>query len=182
MPLGYHITWGTYGTRLHGDARGTVDRAHNEYGTPVLGRDPERERLEREELKFPPVKLDLEQRLFIESIIPSICERGHWTHLTDASGPDRVHVVVTAPFDPEIIRRLLKRWIGQELSNRWPLPEGATWWAEDGSIRWLIDDRYYGNAVRYVRDQRITPPPARPVDDFVFDLDVTRGPATTGGK
>ena len=27
--------WGTYGTRLHGDARGTVDREHNEYGTPT---------------------------------------------------------------------------------------------------------------------------------------------------
>src|SRR2546421_11369035 len=43
-PLAYHITWGTYGTRLHGDGRGTVDREHNEYGTPVLGPDPERQR------------------------------------------------------------------------------------------------------------------------------------------
>ena len=40
--LARHITWGTYGQRLHGDARGTVDREHNEYGRPVLGSDPER--------------------------------------------------------------------------------------------------------------------------------------------
>jgi hypothetical protein len=36
-PLAYHITWGTYGTRLHGDKRGTVDRENNAFGTPVLG-------------------------------------------------------------------------------------------------------------------------------------------------
>ena len=72
-PLAYHITWGTYGTRLHGDARGTVDREHNEFGTPVLGRDPQRRREELERLKFPPIKLELDQRLFIQSILPSIC-------------------------------------------------------------------------------------------------------------
>src|SRR5438876_12296826 len=35
--LAYHITWGTYGTRLHGDPRKTVDRQHNAYGEPILG-------------------------------------------------------------------------------------------------------------------------------------------------
>ena len=37
--LAFHITWGTYGTRLHGDPRGTVDRNHNHFGDPVLGYD-----------------------------------------------------------------------------------------------------------------------------------------------
>jgi len=37
-PLGYLITCRTYGTWLHGDARGSVDRDHNVYGTPM--RDP----------------------------------------------------------------------------------------------------------------------------------------------
>src|SRR5688500_18791040 len=40
--LAYHITWGTYGTRLHGDPRKTVDRLHNQYGDPVLGYDEHR--------------------------------------------------------------------------------------------------------------------------------------------
>jgi hypothetical protein len=38
-PLAYHITFGTYGTRLHGDERGTVERAHNVYGEPIVGMD-----------------------------------------------------------------------------------------------------------------------------------------------
>jgi hypothetical protein len=35
--LAFHLTWATYGTRLHGDARNTVDRQHNQYGEPVVG-------------------------------------------------------------------------------------------------------------------------------------------------
>jgi hypothetical protein len=38
-PLAYHITFGTYGTRLHGDERGTVDRAMNKPGDPIIGAD-----------------------------------------------------------------------------------------------------------------------------------------------
>lgn len=155
-PLAYHITWGTYGKRLHGDARGTVDREHNEFGAPIVGRDDDRNREERENLKFPPVTLTVPQRLFIEQITPSICERGRWTHLTDAAGPDHVHVVVHSTFDPEVIRRLLKRWIGQELSTHWPRPAGSTWWAEDGSIKWAFDEAYKANMIGYVSRQRTT--------------------------
>ena len=34
VPLAYLITFRTYGTWLHGDARGSVDREHNVFGTP----------------------------------------------------------------------------------------------------------------------------------------------------
>jgi hypothetical protein len=51
--IAYHITWGTYGTRLHGDPRGTVDREHNQRGSPILGFDEHRWEQEKQRLKFP---------------------------------------------------------------------------------------------------------------------------------
>jgi len=42
IPLAYLITFTTYGTWLHGDPRGSVDREHNVWGTPFL--DPDRAR------------------------------------------------------------------------------------------------------------------------------------------
>ena len=36
IPLAYLITFRSYGTWLHGDERGSVDRFHNVYGTPRL--------------------------------------------------------------------------------------------------------------------------------------------------
>ena len=123
--IAYHITWGTYGTRLHGDPRGTVDREHNQRDSPILGFDEHRWEREKERLKFPPVCLTEEQRILAEFLIPKVCERGYWTYRRCAVGSDHVHVILTSPNDPETIRRLLKRWLGQELSCRYPLPDGG---------------------------------------------------------
>jgi hypothetical protein len=158
--LAYHITWGTYGTRLHGDPRKTVDRQHNQYGEPVLGFDEHRWEHEKALLKFPPVIFTRPQMILVESLLPNICDRGGWKHITGAAGPDHVHEILFSRFNPETIRRLFKRWLGQELSRvLHPVPDSATWWAECGSIRWIFeeDGSYYGNATSYVTRQRATP-------------------------
>lgn len=166
--LAYHITWGTYGTRLHGDPRKTVDRLHNTYGDPVLTYDEHRWEREKSLLRFPPVIFTHPQMILIESLIPSICDRGGWIHRTSAAGPDHVHAVLTSPNDPKTIRKLLKRWLGQALSEHlnYPLPADATWWAECGSTRWIFeeDGSYFGNATRYVTGQRATPEDERSPD------------------
>jgi hypothetical protein len=46
-PLAYLITFRSYGTWLHGDPRGSVDRFHNVYGTPRLPPNSQREKYER---------------------------------------------------------------------------------------------------------------------------------------
>ena len=43
FPHGYHITFGTYGNRLHGSDKPHVDRDHNHYGEPFA--DPGRHAL-----------------------------------------------------------------------------------------------------------------------------------------
>jgi hypothetical protein len=155
--IAYHITWGTYGTRLHGDPRGTVERKDNQFQSPILRFDQHLWELEKSRLKFPPVRFTQDQRVIVESIIPSVCERGGWKHRCCAVGSDHVHVILASEHDPRIIRRLLKRWLGEALSEKYPLPDGATWWAECGSIRWIADESYLANAKRYVIRQRATP-------------------------
>jgi hypothetical protein len=54
----------------------------------------------------------------------------------------------------EKVRRLVKRWLGQALSERWPLPHGATWWAEEGSNIAIHDEEYLNNAFDYIDRQR----------------------------
>ena len=153
-PLGYFLSWGTYGTRLHGDPRGTVDRANNDREDPVLGPDEERWEYERGKMKFSPVILTREQCLFAESTIPANCERGVWKYHTCAAAPDHVHVILASEHEPKTIRRILKRRLGQAMSEKWHLDAGATWWAECGSIKWLIDSSYFSNAIGYVSRQR----------------------------
>jgi hypothetical protein len=57
----WHITWGTYGTRLHGDDRPTVDKQRNSRSTPFLGCDDQRRGAERGRMAHPEVRLTREQ-------------------------------------------------------------------------------------------------------------------------
>jgi hypothetical protein len=84
-PLAYHITFGTYGTRLHGDDRGTIDRSMNEPGDPIIGTDDGWHFLEENRLNFPPRVFTREQMIVVESIIPEVCVRGGWSMHTCAA-------------------------------------------------------------------------------------------------
>ena len=153
-PMAYHITFGTYGTRLHGDARGTVDRRMNWPGEPIIGSDASWWGQERDRLRYPPVVLTGEQMGHAQASVPDICTRGGWQHHTCAAGPDHVHVVLTCEAEGERVRMWLKRWLGEALSRRWPLPNDATWWAEGGSVKWVWTEDYFDDVYRYVHGQR----------------------------
>jgi hypothetical protein len=47
--------------------------------------------------------------------------------------------------------------LGKRISTRWPLPNGATWWAEEGSNIAIQDERYLNNCFAYIFKQRATP-------------------------
>lgn len=53
-PIAYLITFTTYGTWMHGDKRGSVDKRHNRYGSEFVSRDLARNRKARSALKTPP--------------------------------------------------------------------------------------------------------------------------------
>jgi REP element-mobilizing transposase RayT len=152
----WHITWGTYGTRLHGSVRPTVDKNHNQPGDPFVAQDPRREQFTLATLNFPPVLLTQEQCLAVETALPAICERGSWIFRMCSGASDHVHLLcdVEPAIHGEKVRRLAKRWLGQVLSERWPLPQGATWWAEEGSNIAIHDEKYLNNAFGYILRQR----------------------------
>ena len=76
----WHITFGIYGTRLHGSGRATVDKQHNQLGEPFIDRNLDREASDRGRMRFAPRYLTSPQRTFAESEIPTICDRGGWKH------------------------------------------------------------------------------------------------------
>ena len=157
VPLAYHITFGTYGTRLHGDPRGTIDRSMNRPGDPIVGADPARRLRESRAMRFPPVVLTPDQRRFVEAAVPEVCAKGGWMHLASSAGEDHAHVLLSTAADGAAVRRWLKRWLGERLSTRWPLGDGRTWWAEGGSVKWVWKEDYLENVYEYIRGQRATP-------------------------
>jgi REP element-mobilizing transposase RayT len=96
--------------------------------------------------------------MFVQEQIPLICQRGGWDFRICAAAADHVHVLcdIVREVHGEKARRLLKRWLGEAFSQKWPLPEGATWWAEEGSNIAIKDEGYLSNAFQYIRRQRVT--------------------------
>ncbi len=157
----WHITWGTYGTRLHGGDRPTVDRTQTQYGRPLVERDERFEQYKKNLMVAPAVRLSDEQRRYIESVIPGICGRGGWSHRLCAAGPERDHVHVLCDLDRAVhgkdARRWIKRWLTEVLDAMWDRPDGGSWWADGGSAKVVQDDAYLNNVFNYLLRQRGTP-------------------------
>src|SRR5439155_1451456 len=91
VPVGYLITFRCYGTWLHGDERGSIDRHHRRYGTPGVQPSPLRKQHDRELLKRPPVKLTSPQRAIVEFAIRETCEIRRWNLWTVNVRTNHVH-------------------------------------------------------------------------------------------
>src|SRR5437868_7061684 len=105
FPLAYLITIRCYGTWLHGEERGSVDRhGHNFYGAPRRSLNKRLENMMHEGMTRPPVLLTPRQREIIEAAIYEVCEhRGYALKAVNARS-NHVHAVVSAQSKPEPIR------------------------------------------------------------------------------
>lgn len=146
-----HLTFGTYGTRLHGGMAPTVRRPQNRVGDPFVEWDPDLYEACRSSLKESPCYFDMEQRLFVEDEIPTICIRGGWTYHLACCQPDHVHSLLSAVAEPKAVRKWLKTWLSQALNKRF---SRRTWFAEGGSGKWVFDDDYFQNVYQYILKQR----------------------------
>lgn len=85
-PLAYLITFRTYGTWLHGEDRGSVDRRnYNRYGAPSMPPNPRVFAEDRNKLKTEPLLLNQVQRKLVESAIQEVCDyRSYALHAVNA--------------------------------------------------------------------------------------------------
>jgi hypothetical protein len=63
LPLAYLITFRCYGTWLHGDTRGSVDRFHNQYQAPYIPHNERWRQHNAQALKREPVLLNAVTRI-----------------------------------------------------------------------------------------------------------------------
>lgn len=161
----WHITVGTYGSRLHGGERPTIDRDHNQLGHDFIWRDEKREQYEKNIMRARAVILTREQCSFVEQQLPVICDRGGWSYRTCAAPPppeegDHFHLLCDAL--PHVhgkqIRTLVKRWLTQALDREWGKPASGTWWVDKGSTKAVKDEAYLNRAFPYILKQRASPP------------------------
>ena len=150
MPvLAYFITFTTYGTWLHGRESGSVDRQHNEVGTPVLAGNTLREDFVRNRLAEQPYLLDAARRRTVLATIQDVLRHRGWHLWAVHVRSNHVHLVVTAEAKPEKVMSDVKAWCSRRLSEV-HLEGDRTRWTQHGSTRYLTTEEAFQEVVRYV--------------------------------
>ena len=150
-PVAFLITWTCYGTWLHGDDRGSVDREHRTPGTAMLKPSPYRRLAAARRMVGKGVRLDTAARRLVTRIITEHCERRDWELLACNVRTNHVHVVVVNPdVRPETIMGQLKAWTSRRLREGGHLKAGSHVWTRGGSTRYIWERRSIAPAVDYV--------------------------------
>ena len=158
-PVGYLISFRCYGTWLHGDPRGSVDRIHNRYGAPKIQPNPQRVKYEKSLLKSPPVRLNTERRHVVEHAIRETCKIRKWTLWAVNVRTNHVQTVVSARKPPELVLNALKANATRELREAGCWRHDHSPWAYGGSKRRLWTEKALNNAIDYVLYEQGDPLP-----------------------
>jgi REP element-mobilizing transposase RayT len=147
-PIAFLLTWTTYGSWPQGDEHGWVKKG-------VAGIQPgdaslqQRAQAAQKEDTF---TLDAEQRRIVEQTIRDHCKIRGWTLHAVNVRSNHVHVVVTADRDPDEVMTQFKAWCTRRLKETDPGRE--RWWTKGGSTKWINDNAYLQNAIRYVVERQ----------------------------
>ncbi len=108
FPLAYLITFSTYGSHLHGDAKGSVDRYHNRHDEPFVPPDPIRGQMMRNRMRHSSYSLDEPRRILVLEAMQEVCRYRNWSLLAAHVRTKHAHAVVEAEVTPEIILNKFK--------------------------------------------------------------------------
>jgi len=155
-PAAYLITFRTYASWLPGDARGTVDRLHNQPGTPLLPPDHNHEdsakRRAGETMTLSPAQRDLVGRGVRE-----MCNHRSWELYAVNVRSNHVHVVVSGSESPERIMTAFKAWSTRRMRQAGLMPSEKQAWSRHGSTRYLWDLKQIEAACQYVQEAQDEP-------------------------
>ena len=151
LPLAYLITFRCYGSWLHGDERGSVDRFHNQYKTPFMAPNERWRKHNARALKGEPVKLSQAQRESVEAAIRETCSLRSCLIRAINVRTNHVHVVVSIGITPperalNAFKANAMRQLRQD--HRWQKQHSP--WADKGSKRYLWNGRSIERAIDYV--------------------------------
>ena len=155
IPLAYLITFRTYGTWLHGDKRGSVDRFHNAFNSPYIAPSKKWHRHNTQTLKNEPVLLKAKQRDSIEKAIRETCQKRGWILEAINVRTNHVHTVVKIGIKPpELALNAFKANATRQLRVDGCWQKTYSPWADKGSKRHLWNEHSVGLAINYVINEQ----------------------------
>jgi len=101
-------------------------------------------------MRGPAVRLDGGARQCVERVVVEVCDHNFWVLQAVCARTNHVHVVVTAPADPECLLRSLKAWCTRRLVELGSFERGSPVWSRHGSTVYLWTEESRERAIWYV--------------------------------
>ncbi len=151
IPLAYLITFRCYGSWLHGDERGSVDRFHNRYQAPHISPNRRWHQHNTTTLKGDPVTLNTARRESVERAIRETCDIHDWLLRAINVRTNHVHAVVSiGEANPALALSAFKSNSTRLMRENGCWDRGHSPWVRKGSKRYLWNERSIERAVDYV--------------------------------
>jgi len=149
-PLAYFISFRAFGTWLHGDNRGSIDRFHNRYKSPYMPPSQIWYNHNQQRLRAKPLTLEAEHRKLVEKAIRETCEIRKWWLYAINVRTNHVHTVVTANRKAQLVLNAFKANATRELRQNGLWAQSFSPWARRGSKRKLWNEQSIAKAIDYV--------------------------------
>jgi len=149
-PLAFFITFTTYGSWLHGDPRGWVDRSRLPDNDARRGPHARIHGQRREETRSPAVTLDARMRECVRRAIRETCETAGWTLASLAVRRTHAHVLATSDRSATQTLSCLKGQATRALRSAALVETGRRVWTRQGSTKYLWTRRSVIQVQHYI--------------------------------
>jgi hypothetical protein len=147
----YLITFRCYGTWLHGDERGSVDRRYyNRVGRAKITHDPEKVVRKAALMKGTPFTLGAVERKIVGDAISEVCGTRGYVLFALNVRTNHAHVVVSNSGEPERMMDSFKAYCTKALRLSGRIGKDAKPWSRHGSTRYLWTEEHISQAIEYV--------------------------------
>ncbi|MEO8541733.1 MAG: transposase [bacterium] len=146
------ITFTTYGSRMHGDERGSVKRGRKGTFSQVLDPDPTRAQRASSLMTGPPFELDEAQRTLVAATVKEVCAFKGWTLCAVNVRTNHVHLLVSADVAPELVMNTCKAWATRRMREAGLASADSRVWTRHGSTRFVTTDASFRRVAEYIID------------------------------
>ena len=152
--MNYFLTFRTYGTWLHGDERGSVDRKHNQVGAPLMEPNAALKQHRRNLMKAPMIVFNEEQCQNVRASFREVALHRSWTIRALNVLSNHVHLVIETneipdKANPGKVVATFKARATLNLRESGLFEKELEIWAAKGSTRYLNSPESIERAIHY---------------------------------
>lgn len=151
IPIAHFISFRCYGTWLHGDERGSINRSNNQYQSPYIEPNAGWNEYNATKLKDEPNVLSAAQREVTESAVREVCEFRRWALHAISVRTNHVHTVVSiGESSSKAALNAFKAYATRHLrkDSLWKFTHSP--WSDKGSRRRIGNEQGLERAINYV--------------------------------